>query len=1211
MSLATFQPAVRTWFESRLGEPTDPQIQGWLAIRRGENVLIAAPTGTGKTLAAFLHSLDELFAERHKLPDETRVLYVSPLKALGNDVQKNLQRPLAEIRELDPTLPAVRVQVRSGDTPASERAKMLRKPPHVLVTTPESLYILLTSAGGREILKSVRTVILDEIHATLGDKRGSHLALSLERLETLAGDVQRIGLSATQKPVEEVARYLVGVGRKCTTVDVGHRRDLDTAVVVPPSPLSAVCSHEQWEEVYGQISELIDQHRTTLVFVNTRKLAERVSARLAEIVGEEAVRCHHSSLSKDRRLEAEQKLKDGELRALVATASLELGIDVGDVDLVIQVGSTRSIATFLQRVGRAGHAKHLTPKGRMFPLTRDELVESAALMHSLRQGELDRTPQPSAPLDVLVQQIVADCVAREWPENELFEALRRAWPYRELERTQFDQLVELHTQGRSALLHRDGVGGRLMATKRARLTAILNGGTIPDTAAYRVVQEPEGTFVGTVDEDFAVEAFGGDVFQLGNTSWRVLKVEAGIMRVADAGGVPPSLPFWTGEAPSRTQELGAAIGRVREASEENGWVERECELPPEGAEQVESYLSEGRRVLQAVPSQTQVVLERFFDESGGMQLVLHAPFGGRINRAWGYALRKSFCRGFGFELQAASNEDSILLSLGPQHSFPLEEVFDFVGLQGAEKKLVQAILPTPLFKTRWRWNVTRALMMERMQSGKRVPAPLQRMRADDLMVKCFPQVMACPETLPGGDLEVPDDHPIVRQTIHDCLHEAMDVDGFLAVLRGIKDGSIRTLCVDTPEPSVFAHAILNAQPYAFLDDAPLEERRTQAVITRRGLDPKRADELGALDSSAVQRVRDEAWPRPQNLEEVHEALTWMGYVRLDEAPEWEAWLLELQAAGRVVCDEGRWFAVEASRDPLLVLRGRLEALGPVFDDDPLLAQLEAQGVAMRTRLEGRSAWCDRRLLARIHRYTLERLRREIEPVSASVFLRFLARWQHADPDHQLEGPRGVAEVVRQLAGLEVPAAAWEAEVLPARIRRYRREWVDEVALTGEVAWGRLWGAGKNAIRTTPIALVPREDLDLWLTLRKSDEVESLSGAAQDVYQWLRQRGAMFPQELQRAAGLLPVQLEDALGELIAQGLITGDAYSALRQLVVPPSRRKRRVVGAGRWSLLQGMPVDVLELGIRSICVKFSPKTSARRRRARCEASDVERSGTM
>ncbi|HWZ87594.1 MAG TPA: DEAD/DEAH box helicase, partial [Polyangiaceae bacterium] len=826
MPLSSFQPAVRRWFAERLGAPTPPQLEGWPAIRAGKNTLIAAPTGSGKTLAAFLSALDSLLARGSELEEGTQVLYISPLKALAGDIQKNLEAPLAEIRALDPSLPELRVLVRTGDTPAKARASMSKRPPHILVTTPESAYILLTSEGGRQMLRSVHTVIVDEIHALARDKRGSHLALSLERLDALTGrSVQRIGLSATQKPLEAVARFLVGVDRECVLVDAGHLRNIDLAIEVPPSPLTAVCSHEVWAEIYERVAALVREHRTTLVFVNTRKMAERVAARLGDLIGSGVVACHHGSLAAPRRHDAEQRLKAGELKVLVATASLELGIDIGDVDLVIQLGASRSIATLLQRVGRAGHGVRRTPKGRVFPLTLDELVEAAAVVRSIRAGVLDRTPQPGRPLDILAQHIVAACVAETWDEETLFRTLRRAWPYRELERSEFDDVVKVHVEGRWALLHRDSVGGRLMATRRARITAVTSGGAIGDNADYQVILDPENTLVGTLNEDFAIESNGGDIFQLGTASWRILRVSGGIVRVADAKGSPPTIPFWLGEAPARTTELSDEISRLREEAARDG-LRITDEIGDAAARQITEYAALGQKALGAVPTQRRVILERFFDESGSMQLVLHAPFGGRINRAWGLALRKRFCRGFGFELQAAANEEAIVLSLGPQHSFPLEEVFDYLHPETAQELLVQALLPAPMFKTRWRWNVTRALLVDRMRGGKRTPAPLVRMRADDLLATSFPAAMACGETLPPGDIEVPMAHPIVRQTVFDCLTEAMDCAGFLAVLRGLRDGSIERVAIDTPEPSVFAHGILAAQPYSFLDDAPLEERRT-------------------------------------------------------------------------------------------------------------------------------------------------------------------------------------------------------------------------------------------------------------------------------------------------------------------------------------------------------------------------------------------------
>ncbi|MEA2708022.1 MAG: ATP-dependent helicase Lhr and Lhr-like helicase [Phycisphaerales bacterium] len=1193
MPLDQFHPTLQRWFRQRFGEPTEPQREGWPHIQSGRHTLISAPTGTGKTIAGYLWAIDSLARQGAQLADETEVLYISPLRALSNDVQKNIRGPLRELAEMDPELPEIRVAVRTGDTTPRDRAAMLRKPPHLLVTTPESLYILLTSKRGREMLSTVKTVIVDEIHALARDKRGSHLSLSLERLEALAGaaagarGVQRIGLSATQKPLSEVAQFLVGVDRKCDLVDVGHKRAMDVAIEVPPSPLSTVCSHEQWDEIYRQIAGLIEAHRTTLVFVNTRKLAERVTARLTEVMGADLVTCHHSSLSKERRLDAEHRLKSGTLRALVATASLELGIDIGEVDLVIQVGATRSIATFLQRVGRSGHAIGKIPKGRFFPLTVDELVEAAALLRAMHRGDLDRTPQPAAPLDILSQQIVAACVAASeegWHEDELFEKFTRAWPYRNLTREDFDAVIAMHLNGRRGLLHRDGIGRRIMARKRARIPAITGGGAIADVADYQVRVDPENTFVGTVNEDFAVEANVGDIFQLGNTSWRVLKVERGVMRVADAKGQPPSIPFWLGEGASRTAELSAEIADLREECAEVPALQREIGLSNEAAIQIADYVTDGRRVLGTVPTQKRVVLERFFDESGGMQMVLHAPFGGRINRAWGLALRKRFCRGFGFELQAAANEEAIIISLGPQHSFPLEDVFNFLHPDSVQKVLTQAILDQPMFESRWRWNATRSLMLERFQNGRAVPPQILRMRAGDLLASSFPAAVACPENLPPGDLEIPMDHPLVRQTIDDCLSEATDLEGLIKVLEGLRDGSIERVAVDTTEPSAFARGILNSELYTFLDDAPLEERRTQAVISRRTRDPRALDDLGALDPAAVERVRQEAWPQPETAEEVHDALLWLGFVTDQEAATWTTWLMALAEQNRVIHTDTRWFAVDGPGDLKKILLGRLEALGPVFEDDPriaihgeektLLMELERDGAILRTRLDGRTAWCERRLLARIHRYTLDTLRREIEPVSASEFLQFLACWQHVDEEYALEGPRGVAEVLEQLAGFEVPAWAWETHVLPRRVRDFRREWLDEVTLSGEFAWGRLWGGAGSAIRVTPITMVPREHLDDWLALTEAPATQGMGGPAGDLLNALTAGGPMFPQNLPKAAQLVPAHVEMGLADLLARGLITCDSFGALRQMITPASRRRRALRPVGRWCRFRAEPMQ-------------------------------------
>jgi ATP-dependent Lhr-like helicase len=1296
MQLSNFHPVIARWFEQRFGEPTSPQRLGWDAIRSGRHTLIAAPTGSGKTLAAFLESLDQLLREAltAPLPDETRVVYVSPLKALSSDIHLNLAEPRREIRRLAEEMglgvPKITAAIRSGDTPAADRAAMLKTPPHILVTTPESLYLLLTAQRSREMLRTVRTVIVDEIHAVLESRRGAHLALSLERLDHVArAPVQRIGLSATVKPIEEVAAWLVGARaegryggmavedsteptalapyRPTAIIDQGHRRTLDLALELPGSPLEAVMSAEVWQEVYGRLTDLIQAHRTTLVFVNTRRLAERVSRHLAERLGEDAATAHHGSLAKETRLDAEERLKTGKLKALVATASLELGIDIGHVDLVCQLGSPRRISTFLQRIGRSGHTVRGTPKGRLFPLTRDELVECTALLGEVGKGLLDRVVIRDKPLDVLAQQLVAESACEDWPEERLFELVQRAYPYRDLKRSEFDDVVQMLAHGfatrrgrRAALIHHDAVNGRLRGRRGARLTAITSGGAIPDNADYRVVLEPEGTFLGTVNEDFAVESLAGDIFQLGNMSWRILRVQQGVVRVEDAHGQPPSIPFWLGEAPARSTELSLAVSELRRGVERRlgdreeaiDWVASMLRDPtphPEdassdsahvAAHQIVEYLGETHRLLGALPTHDTLVAERFFDESGGMQLVVHAPFGSRVNRAWGLALRKRFCRQFNFELQAAATEEALLLSLGPQHSFPLENVFRFLHPDTVANILIQALLDAPMFGTHWRWNATIALAVPRSRGSRRVPPPIQRMESEDLLAAAFPDAAACLENIPG-DREIPD-HPLVHQTIDDCVHEVMDLDRLTQVLRSIHGGEIRCIGRDLPEPSPLSAEILNAKPYAFLDDAPLEERRTQAVYTRRAFDPSSADDLGALDPAAIQRVRDEAWPEVQNADELHDALLTSGFLTEVEGiigRDGESWsghwgeLLDSRRGVRVDLGAGAtalWVARERlpeiqtvypdlplgpippETEPLNreaaireLLRGRVGISGPAtagslagpleLDESAVeagLIVLEAEGVVLRGRFshqpDAQAApleWCERRLLSRIHRYTLNRLRAEIEPVSSADFMRFLFAWQRIDPEHRVAGVEGLAAVIAQLEGFEVPAGAWESDVLSSRCEEYDPALLDTLCLMGRVAWARLspGTASAGPIRTTPIALLLREHCADWQADGSETADPRLSSSAEGVRQILERRGALFFHELVAGSGLLPTQVEHALAELAGLGLVTSDSFAGLRALITPSSKRKpltgarRRhrtvpfgIESAGRWSLVGG-----------------------------------------
>ncbi len=1281
-ALAWAHPLVRDWFLERFASPTEPQEQGWPHILARRATIISAPTGSGKTLAAFLACIDGLVrkAAAGTLADETEVVYVSPLKALSNDIQKNLEQPLAEIfamaGERGILMPPIRVGVRTGDTLMHERRAMLRRPPHILVTTPESLYILLTAEKSRAILRRVETVIVDEIHAVADDKRGAHLALSLERLEALAERPPvRIGLSATQKPIERVAQFLAGGGRDLPAiVHIGNRRALDLAVEVPSSELSGVASNEMWAEIYDRIAALAREHRSTLIFVNTRRLAERVAHHLGARLGPELVAAHHGSLARKLRLNAERRLKGGEIRALVATASLELGIDIGHVDLVCQIGSPRSIAVGLQRIGRAGHWRGAIPKGRVFATTRDELLECAALVRAIRAGDLDRLIIPEAPLDVLAQQIVAACAAEEWKEDDLFALVRRAYPYAALSRAEFDAVLTMLAEGISArrgrygaYLFRDRVNGRLRARRGARIAAITSGGAIPENALYTVVATPEDAVVGTVDEDFAVESLAGDIMLLGNSSWRIRRVQRGQVIVEDAHGAPPNVPFWRGEAPGRTDELSQQLSDLREeiagfadVGAAAAWLRGESGLDEAGAQQAVAYVAAGAAVLGAVPSQREVIAERFFDESGGMQLVIHAPFGARINKAWGLALRKRFCRSFNFELQAAATDNGLNISLSEQHSFPLADVFHFLSAASVQPVLEQAVLAAPVFGVRWRWAAGRALALLRFDHGKKVPPQIQRMRSDDLLAAVFPQALACQENI-VGDIAIPD-HPLVRETMRDALTEAMDIEGLQSVLGAMAAGTIRTRAVDTTAPSVFSHEILNANPYAYLDDAPLEERRARAVEMRRVLPGEVVAEFGRLDPAAIEQVRADAWPVVRDADELHDALfTFVALpgsasaeaanvaapgsvlaARLASAlPQWSGYLAALAADRRAtraaVGDRAYWVCAERLRvfrevfpgasfaDALpdigdapashedaaqALLAGWMAHAGPTTaselapvlglpssEIDKALLRLEASGSILRGQFTGapgdETEWCERRLLARIHRLTLGELRRQIQPATPAQFDRWLLRWQHLAPGTQVLGERGTLEIIRQLQGFEAPASAWESQILKRRVADYAPDVLDRLCLTGAVGWGRLsphpatleaWGSQARRVVPTsvaPIAFFVRDDAD-WMTPHHAHEtaaqdgnIPGLSPAAADVHKFLRQRGASFFPDIVRGTGRLKAEVETGLWELVTAGVLTADGFDNLRALINPKrragqssGRTARPRHSAGRWSLL-------------------------------------------
>ena len=1291
--LESFHPAVRTWFARQFpAGPTEPQASGWAEIASGRHTLIAAPTGSGKTLAAFLVCIDRIYraheaeraapdpaaaadpqvTEAGAAPAGPQVVYVSPLKALAVDIWQNLERPLAEIAqtaaELGMTAPAIQVAVRTGDTAAAERAAMLKRPPDFLITTPESLYLLLTAERPRAMLRAVRTVIVDEIHSVAGNKRGSHLALTLERLAHVAEQpVQRIGLSATQRPIDAVARLLVGAGKdrsepdgspRCSIVDSGHRRELDLALDLPGDELGAVATTEQMAEILDLIAGHVTAHRTTLVFVNTRRMAERVAHELGERLGDGQVAAHHGSLSKERRQRVEARLRAGELRALVATASLELGIDIGPVELVCQIGSPRSFATFLQRVGRSNHTTAGVPAGRLYPTTRDELVECAALLRGARAGRLDAIVMPSCPLDILAQQIVAECSAAEWSRDGLLAMVRGAAPFSSVSADDFDDVAELVSDGirtgrgrRAAYLHSDQVNGLLRGRRGARLAALTSGGAIPELGDYRVLAEPDNVLVGTVNEDWAIESMAGDVFLLGTTSWRIRRVEPGVVRVEDARGAPPSVPFWLGEAPGRTVELSEEVCALRSAvagrlATENQaaavrWLTADCGIGEAAAETMVAYLGAGLAQLGVLPTMDVIVLERFFDEAGGMQLVGHAPFGARLNRALGLALRKRFCVTFDFELQAAASDDAILLSLGPQHSFPLDRVPKFLASGTVEEVVRQAVLTAPMFAARWRWNLNTSLAVLRMRGGKKNPPAIQRMEADDLMAAVFPTLAACQENVAPGPLEIPD-HVLVRQTLTDCLHEAMDIAGLKDLVAGIESGRVGVIVRDTTEPSVLAHEILNGRPYTYLDDAPLEERRSRAVPLRRGL-PVAPHELARLDQAAIDRVAEQVRPDPRDPDELHDVL--LNLVALRPAQEWASWFGALAEAGRAVTVHAQagalWAAVErlpavealfpgaviapALRSPPVpgsaaagpvdedaavasLLRGHLECRGPstvaaLAEATGLpgtlivrgLAALEQEGFAISGRFTGPDAdeeYCARRLLARIHGYTRDRRRREIEPVTARDFVRFLLRWQHAAPGIRREGRLGVLAVIEQLQGFEVAAGAWEQAVLAARVDGYRREWLDDLCLSGQASWGRLsvrdadpeqQARTGRPSRATPITLALRDDLPWLLRAVRGDlaPAEPEPGRTLDVLDALRRGGALFRHDLAAVTGRPPHEIDQALWDGVSRGLVTADGFRAVRSLLrrgarhsLPQPRGLRRGLAgttggaSGRWSLL-------------------------------------------
>ena len=1214
---------------------TDVQREAWPHIQADRDLVMAAPTGSGKTLAGFLAILNDLVmaSENDSLDSRLHLLYVSPLKALVNDIHINLNQPLMEIqegfRQAGLRVPNINVELRTGDTPAKDRARMLNHPPHILVTTPESLYLLASSRKGREFLKDTRSLIIDEIHALASSKRGAHLALTVARVQRLTSrPFQRIAISATQRPIERVAA-LLGARPDCAFVDCGHYRDMRLAIEVPDSPLTPVMALEVWEEVYERLAVLVREHTSTLVFVNTRRLAERVAHNLQSRLGNNAVASHHGSLSTARRLDAEQRLKSGSLKALIATASMELGIDVGEIDLVIQIGSPRRVSTLLQRVGRSGHHYRGCPKGVLMPLSLDDLIECSAAISCAHAGDLEEIVIPPGPLDVLAQQIIAEVANAEIHESDLLAWVHHAYPYRNLSQEQLTDVLRMLSDGfatsrgrRAAWLHHDRKDGLIRARKGARMTALTSGGAIPDNADYRVILEPQGLLIGTLNEDFAIESMPGDIFALGTSSWRILRITSGAVRVEDAHGQPPNIPFWFGEAPARSRILSQRVSHLFDQIEGDPdlVVQRLTAtpgLPKAAAEQISAYLFSAKESLGELPSATRVVIERFFDTSGGMQLVIHAPFGAAINRAWGLALRKRFCRSFNFELQAAAVEDAIVISLSQVHAFPLSDVVNFLHPDSAREVLVQALLDAPMFQTRWRWNASIALAIPRRSGGKEVPPFIRRMQAEDLIAAVFPDQLACLENI-QGDREIPD-HPLVTQTIDDCLNHYMDVEGLIDVLQRIRSGAIHVHTVDLPSPSVLANEVLNAKPYAFLDDAPLEERRTRAVQTNSHQQPQ--PHRRVIDTSALEQLRNQLWPTLDSLDDAYDGLYLAGIINQREfqrsSSETREYLEELRRNQRVVQLEATsgavwvtwerapaWQSLHQHPGDLELLAefalSVLQTRGPQSVEDIAqllnlpaqsvergLSLLESRGQIFQGRfdpsIEGIS-WCERLVLDRLHRLTLNLRRQQVSPIESADFMHFLLHWQHLAGPARMTGADALTPVLTQLEGYPISAAAWEQDILPARILNYQSSWLDALGSSGRIAWVGLSQGDeqltpKRLVSNIPISLVPRSELHHWTLI--AEDLSHPPGEVGQVFEELA-KGDLFFDELVSRTQLPETRVEKALSEGVASGRIRCDQFAGLRGLLKSEGekrklRRHRRMswypTGAsagGRWTLVRG-----------------------------------------
>lgn len=1249
--LESFHPIVRRWFTETLGAPSPPQERGWPAIAEGTHTLILAPTGTGKTLAAFLWELNELITEgqRAPLPNAVQILYVSPLKALGNDIHRNLELPLAELarrfEEAGEPFPEIRVAVRSGDTKPAARARMLRVTPHILITTPESLNILLTTERGRTLFPGVRAVIVDEIHAVAGTKRGVHLALTLERLDALCVSQgrdapQRIGLSATQRPLDEIARFLGGCEqrppdddpppgtiafRPVSVIDCGLVKPMDLTVRAPVPDLTQV-GGSVWPAVAALALDAIRSHRTTLVFVNNRAQAERIAARLNELAGTELARAYHGSMSRERRLELERALKAGELPALVTTSSLELGIDIGAVDLVLQLQSPKRVSAGLQRVGRAGHRLGDVSHGIIVPTHRDDLAECAALAAAMIAGEVEATRVPQNALDVLAQSLVAIASAEETTADAMYALVRRSYPYHRLTRSAFDETLamlagkypsDLATELEPRLTW-DRATGRVAGSRGSRMMAIISGGTIPDRGLY-TVNLPDRTRLGELDEEFVHESRVGDVFQLGSATWRIATVEHDRVVVVPAPGAPARMPFWHGEFSTRSVDLSRRVGRLRRelasGDLDDTALAAAYHCDEASIRNLRSYVGDQRASTGVVPDDQTVVVEHFRDETGAVRIVVHSIFGGRVNAPWGMALAQRMREALGdhVDVQVQTSDDGIMLRLPDLGDAPPVQLLLDLTPADAERRVIDEVGSSPLFGARFRMNAGRALLLPRGSPRRRMPLWLQRLKALDLLetVRQFPTF------------------PILVETYREVLQDAFDVSALVQVLQSIADRQINIRVVETDRASPFAAGLQFAfvMDWLYVDDTPRAERAASWLAVDRSM----LDELMGADGAGVDEATERALaavvaerrgtaPRRQarDADALAHLLDRAGDLTLDElrarvAPvevrrSVDDPVAVLVAAGRAVefpvngpdaptriipADERARYAAAASGERAArreILARYLALAGPVTVAE-VRERYAWPGRWIETRLTdwqraGRLVrgafrqgvagpeWCSRSLLERARRRALAALRAEISPTDMPTFAAFLQRWQHVDPRDRLDGEAGVATAVQQLAGLARPAAGWERDVLPARVDHYEPTWLSRVAGTGGVVWAG--GQRQDAARApsvaagVPPALVTVRFFErgtgaLWLDSQAAPQLSDGAAAVRDV---LARQGASFLADLQAATGLGLFATRDALRELVAVGLVTNDTAEALREVVrarALPLRPRRDAPDPTRW----------------------------------------------